>query len=119
MHSRDLWMHQDNTQNMELEMIKDALVQGAKLSLVKKTIVDANLVLLQEKKINNEDDSISIHYTLVTEREYLHQKSKKIFVSREDIGFLQRYQLIALCEGSKVSYTERGYWEILKQSIYL
>lgn len=102
---------------MELELIKDALVQGAKLSIVKKALTDAGLVLLLEKCINDDDDSIVSTYELITEREYLYHKARKIFVSKEDIGFLNRNQLVELCEGSKLTCTEKGYWEILKQTI--
>jgi len=107
---------------MELVAFKEALAQGAKLTIVKKALIEAGFVLMQQHHFE-ENDLQPTSYKLVTEREYYFHRNKKVFVYKEDMGFLNRNQLMTLCDGVELTYyanptdPQQNYWENLKESI--
>lgn len=105
---------------MSLANFKDALVQGARLPLVKTAIKEAGVVLMQVHSPVNKSNFKPIHYTLTPEKEYLHKrKNSTSFIYREDLGFLTRAQLITLCSRKELTYYHNvndpsmDYWESL------
>ena len=103
---------------MKLIAFKDALAQGAKMSIVKKALAEAGYVLMQQNHFT-EGDLQPTSYMIVTEREYFYHRNKKLYVYREHMGFLNRNQLMTLCDGVELTYyanvvdPQQNYWEEL------
>lgn len=104
---------------MVLESFRDALVQGAKLPIVKQALRESGILLMQIHYPERQGFK-PIRYVLTPEKHFLHKrKNSTAFIYREDIGFLSREQLISLCEQRPLTYYHNSndpkmdYWESL------